>query len=210
MPFMSWYGKILKNRTGHRLQYDACALHSGYLRVQTRTKKMYFFLFHCNNGCTNAPECCTYSYSACIVYSAFAHFHVQLRQLFDLQNERRRFICKTTQEFYLALLRRLKNISKETTATLRKRLYSSPQQLCRVSMALSAQFLASNGTPVVICAFLELYTAHYISFLPTIQFNLSLPSSRVKQSRRTLKIRQRGCSEASVRNYHSTLANIPK
>jgi len=29
-----------------------------YLRLQTHTQNMYYSLpFHCNNGCTNAPQC---------------------------------------------------------------------------------------------------------------------------------------------------------
>jgi hypothetical protein len=49
-----------------------------------------------------------------------------------------------------------------------------------------------------------------VVFLPTIRNNLFVPSSRIKQSRKPLKIGPRGCPEASVRNYHSTLGKIPK
>ena len=47
--------KILWNRAGHRLQYGVCALHAGYLNLQTHVQNMYYLLlFHCNNTCTNA------------------------------------------------------------------------------------------------------------------------------------------------------------
>ena len=50
-------GKILQSRTCHRRQYGACALCVVYLRLQTRTQNMsYFLLFHCNNVCPNAPQ----------------------------------------------------------------------------------------------------------------------------------------------------------
>jgi hypothetical protein len=53
VPFISG-----NNRAGHRLQYSACALHAGYLRLQTHTQNMsYLLLFHCNNGWTNGPQC---------------------------------------------------------------------------------------------------------------------------------------------------------
>jgi len=35
--FMRQCGKILQSWAGHRRQYGACPLHSGYLRVQTHT-----------------------------------------------------------------------------------------------------------------------------------------------------------------------------
>ena len=38
-------GKILYSGEGHRLQYGACALHAGYLRLQTHTLRL------CNIHC---------------------------------------------------------------------------------------------------------------------------------------------------------------
>jgi hypothetical protein len=51
--------------------YGACALHAEYQRLQTHTHKThtqvvyYSLLFHCNTGCTNAPQCymCVHSLS---------------------------------------------------------------------------------------------------------------------------------------------------
>jgi hypothetical protein len=37
VPFMRKCGKILYSGAGHRLQYGACALHAGYLRLQIHT-----------------------------------------------------------------------------------------------------------------------------------------------------------------------------
>ena len=48
---------------------------------------------------------------------------------------------------------------------------------------------------------------------PTFRGNLSVPSPTVKKSRRLsrfLKLRPIGCPETSVRNYHSTLWNMPE
>jgi hypothetical protein len=36
-------GETLYSRTGHRTQYGTCALHAGYLRLQTRTHNTYCF-----------------------------------------------------------------------------------------------------------------------------------------------------------------------
>jgi len=35
-----------------------CTLHAAYPRLQIYTEVVYYlFLFHCNNGCTNALQC---------------------------------------------------------------------------------------------------------------------------------------------------------
>jgi hypothetical protein len=50
--------KIQQNRRNSRWQYGARALHAGYIRIQTHTQNtQHLFLFHCDNGCTNAPQC---------------------------------------------------------------------------------------------------------------------------------------------------------
>ena len=48
------------NRTQTTMQYSACALHTGHLRlIYTHTQNMLqLLLFHSNNGYTNAPQCC--------------------------------------------------------------------------------------------------------------------------------------------------------
>jgi len=40
-------------------QYVSCALHAGYLRLQTGTYNVsrIVFFFYCNNDCTKAPHC---------------------------------------------------------------------------------------------------------------------------------------------------------
>ena len=44
--------------TGHRWEYGACALHPGFLRLQTHPQNMkHLVLFHFSNGGTNAPQC---------------------------------------------------------------------------------------------------------------------------------------------------------
>ena len=36
----------------------ACSMHAGYLRLQTHTRNMrHLLFFHCNDGCTKAPQC---------------------------------------------------------------------------------------------------------------------------------------------------------
>jgi hypothetical protein len=81
-----------------------------------------------------------YTYPACIVYSVLAHFLVELRHLLALESERRRFIFKMTQEFYVVVLRRLKKHCERNDRHLAETcVFSSPQQLCRISMALRAR-----------------------------------------------------------------------
>ena len=58
--------KMLYSLAGRRRQYGACALHSGQLRQQINIQNMEDLLFfHCNNGCTNAPQCYVILYTAC-------------------------------------------------------------------------------------------------------------------------------------------------
>ena len=39
-------------------RYCACALHAGYLRLQTHTQNIkYLLLFYCNNGYAKQPQC---------------------------------------------------------------------------------------------------------------------------------------------------------
>ena len=48
---------IVQPGTGHGRQYGACALHAGYLRLQTHIQDMqYLSLFLCKCGCSNAPR----------------------------------------------------------------------------------------------------------------------------------------------------------
>jgi hypothetical protein len=58
VSFLRQCRKIQYSRTGHRWKYGACALHAGYLWLPTHTQNMWYsLLFHCNNGCTNEPQC---------------------------------------------------------------------------------------------------------------------------------------------------------
>jgi hypothetical protein len=59
-----------------------------------------------------------------------------------------------------------------------------------------------------ICALLGYYAASSGNPLPTFRNNVSVPSSRVKNS--SLRIRPIRCPETSVKYYHSTLHNIPE
>jgi len=51
--------KILQSRAGHGRQHGACALHAGYLRLQTHPTQdtWHLLLLHCYNGCRSAPRC---------------------------------------------------------------------------------------------------------------------------------------------------------
>ena len=52
VSFMRKCGKILWSGAGHRWQYGACALHAGYLRLQTHTLMLYNT--HCFSTTTTA------------------------------------------------------------------------------------------------------------------------------------------------------------
>jgi len=86
-PLLDNVEEYCRTSTGHRWQYGACAMHAGYRRLQTHTGDVkYLLLFHCNNGCTNAPFCyvivywlsCygfhTDSVSVVCVFSGVLHF----------------------------------------------------------------------------------------------------------------------------------------
>jgi len=65
VPFMGSCGQTLWSQRCYRRQYGTCALHAGYLTLQTHAQNMQQILFfHRNNGCTNTPQCyviCTLS-----------------------------------------------------------------------------------------------------------------------------------------------------
>ena len=66
-----------------------------------------------------------------------------------------------------------------------------------------------------ICPLLRFYTAYKGSFLPTFRDNLSVPSSKVKKSKKNWislpsKMGPIGYPETSIINYHYTLCKIPK
>jgi len=62
----------------------------------------------------------------------------------------------------------------------------------------------------IICALLPYYPAYSGNFLPTLQDDPSVPSSRVKKTSWPLKIVPICFPETSVRNYHCTLGNMPE
>ena len=64
-----------------------------------------------------------------------------------------------------------------------------------------------------ICALLGYYAPSSGNPLPTFRDNVSVPSSRIKKSKKQrgpLKMGPIRCPETSVKDYHSTLRNIPK
>jgi hypothetical protein len=58
-----------------------------------------------------------------------------------------------------------------------------------------------------ICALLRYYAVSNGNPLPTFRDNVSVPSSRVKKSK---KIGPIGCPETSLKGYHSTVRNNPE
>jgi hypothetical protein len=134
-----------------------------------------------------------YAYFGCIVYTVLAHFLVELRQVFDLETEHRRFIFKIMTQFYLAVLRRLRETVWKKLPPLSGNMsgFFTTTAPPHKHEALGLEFLASSRTPVVISGLLGFYAAYCSSFLPTIRDNLSVPSSRINQSRKSLKFGQK-------------------
>jgi hypothetical protein len=65
------------------------------------------------------------------------------------------------------------------------------------------------------CALLGHYAAYGAHSLPTFRYNISVPSSRVKKSKKKgfldlLNTGPIGCPDTSVRNDHHTLHNMPE
>jgi hypothetical protein len=140
-----------------------------------------------------------YTYFGCIIYSVLAHFLVELRKLLDLESEHGGFIFKIMTQFYLAVSRRLRETVRMKRLPLKRYMsgFFTTRSRKHKYSALGPEFLASNRTPVAISALLGFYAAHYSSFVPTIRNNLSVPSSKISKSKKTLKIGLRGCPEAS-------------
>jgi hypothetical protein len=52
-----WKNITDPDRPHMTIKYVACALHTGFLWLQTHTQnKQYSLFFHCNNSCTKAPH----------------------------------------------------------------------------------------------------------------------------------------------------------
>ena len=68
VPLMENVEETWHTRIGHRWQYGACALHCGYLRLQSNSQNMWnFLLFHGNNGYANAPQCTSPVFSQTLI-----------------------------------------------------------------------------------------------------------------------------------------------
>ena len=88
-----------------------------------------------------------------------------------------------------------------------------PQNNSHESLNLTSRIYPALSICGIFCVNLEVYAPSGLdaeqngSVLPTFRDNLSIQSSRVKQS---LYIEQISCPETWVRNYLSTLRKIPK
>ena len=122
------------------------------------------------------------SLSVCIVYSVLAHFLVELKELFDLESEHRRFIFKIMTQLYLAVLRRLRETVRKKRRPLSGNMsgFFTTTTLPHKHGALLSEFLSDNRTPIIMSGLRGFYAAYCSSFLPTIWDNLSVPSSRIK------------------------------
>jgi hypothetical protein len=50
-------GKVFLDQTDHRWKYGACALHTGYLRLQIHIQNMQYLLLCQGSGYKNSPHC---------------------------------------------------------------------------------------------------------------------------------------------------------
>jgi hypothetical protein len=49
---------VESDRPQATMQHSSCAVHTGYLRLQTQTQNMqYLLICHCKNYCTNGSQC---------------------------------------------------------------------------------------------------------------------------------------------------------
>jgi len=79
----------------------------------------------------------------------------------------------------------------------------------RANVILYPTNLTNRQSEIKIFTILGYYVAQIGSHLPTFQYNLSVPQSRVKQSGKNDAWRMSPkCPETSVNNYSSTLCNI--
>jgi hypothetical protein len=69
LPFMRLRGKMFQSEAGHRRQYGARALHSGYLRLQTHTHTQYVILiaFLLQQWLQESTSMAHYTYIICLV-----------------------------------------------------------------------------------------------------------------------------------------------
>ena len=62
-----FHGEILLSRTGHWLQYGACALHAGYPRQQTHSEYVMSIAFPLQHLLRERASMSRYTYIACFV-----------------------------------------------------------------------------------------------------------------------------------------------
>jgi len=67
--------KILQSAAGHRWQYDACALHSGYLSSHTHTGCVMLIAFPQQQWSHECAPCYIYTYTTCLVTSYSALYN---------------------------------------------------------------------------------------------------------------------------------------
>ena len=66
-----WKNMVEPTTSQMTIQYGTCALHAGYLRLQTYTQNLQRLLrFHCNNGNKNAPQSSVYPKSTHLTSSS--------------------------------------------------------------------------------------------------------------------------------------------
>jgi hypothetical protein len=76
---------IVKPDRAHTLQYVACALHAGYLRLQTHTHTLthnmyYVLLFHCTIDCKEGASMLRCTYIACLLSTNIVELLLRVRE----------------------------------------------------------------------------------------------------------------------------------
>jgi hypothetical protein len=67
-----WKNMAQPDRSHTQIISSSCIFHAGFQRLQTHTQNVYYLLLsYSNGGCTKAPECYVYTYSAPLVSISF-------------------------------------------------------------------------------------------------------------------------------------------
>jgi len=114
VPLMKNAEQILYSRASHRWQHRACASHTGFLRLKIRSQNIKSFLpCHCNNGCTNTPQCYVILHCLpCWTFATNIHAYNHMSNYDSMRtNEPRR----TTKTLYLKCFKDLGVTSERST-----------------------------------------------------------------------------------------------
>ena len=141
VPFWDDVEKYCRVEAGHRWEYGACALHAGYLRLQTHTHTQYAILIACplQKCLQERASLLYYTYIVWIVNKMYTHVHSN--NLTGVQCNITLQVFSATQLYRCSVQQNITGVQSNTTLQV-----FSPTQPYRCSVQHSLRGVQSNKT----------------------------------------------------------------